>query len=478
MLLKQKRGNTLGGRNHMNLTVTHAIIILITVALVIGIGIYHSRSVKSAAGYSVGGRSAGVPLVAGTVVGGGATVGTAQLAYSFGLSAWWFTLGSGIAFIIMGIFYARRMRGTGLETIPQFLSLHYGKRAEELSSVISSIGILFSAVASCLPGIEIISSLFGLDPMISSVVLILLVIGYTFFGGMKSAAIGGILKMGIIWFALFIAGFEAFQAIYGTAAWDNMAPSEFSLFGRGFEPSMANLFSVIVGVLCTQTYIQCIFSASTPITAAFGCFAAALIVIPVGLPNVAIGMYMHAMDPDVMPILVLPAYLINHTGVFIGNLAMGSIILSLISGIGGLSLGIGTMIARDMLASILKIRDDHKLLVITKMTVLAVMILACLISIANRGSEVLVWNYLSMALRGGGIFIPFSLAVFLPGHLTKTWAVISMAGSTLAALLSATVIHLPMDPLFVGLIASAILIIPGLRLHGNPPDEGIVEEKV
>ena len=53
-----------------------------------------------------------------------------------------------------------------------------------------------------------------------------------------------------------------------------------------------------------------------------------------------------------------------------------------------------------------------------------------------------------------------------------------MAGSTLAALLSATVIHLPMDSLFVGLIASAILIIPGLRLHGNPPDEGIVEEKV
>lgn len=116
----------------MNLTTLHAIIIMATVAFVIGIGIYHSRSVKSAAGYSVGGRSAGVPLVAGgiagTVVGGGATVGTAQLAYSFGLSAWWFTLGSGIAFIIMGIFYAKKMRGTGLETIPQFLALHYGEK--------------------------------------------------------------------------------------------------------------------------------------------------------------------------------------------------------------------------------------------------------------------------------------------------------------------------------------------------------------
>ena len=89
----------------MELTIEHLIIMLLTVALVIGGGIYSARSVKSAEGYSLGGRSAGVPLVAGsiagTVVGGGATVGTAQLAYSMGLSAWWFTLGSGIAFILM-----------------------------------------------------------------------------------------------------------------------------------------------------------------------------------------------------------------------------------------------------------------------------------------------------------------------------------------------------------------------------------------
>ena len=452
----------------MNLTTMHAVIILFTVALVIGIGIYHSRSIKSAAGYSVGGRSAGVPLVAGsiagTVVGGGATIGTAQLAFNFGLSAWWFTLGSGIAFIIMGLFYARRMRGTGLETIPEFLSLNYGKKAEELSSVISSIGILFSAVASCLPGIEIISSLSGLDPMVSSVVLIVMVIGYTFFGGMKSAAVGGILKMAIIWVSLFVAGFEAFEALYGTAEWEALPAVDLDLFGRGFELSMANLFSVIVGVLCTQTYIQCIFSASTPVTAAFGCFTAALIVIPVGLPSVA----MHAFDPGVSPILVLPAYLINHTSTLIGGLAMGGILLSLIGSIGGLSLGIGTMISHDIIMPITKITDDLKLLKVTKMTVLAVMILACVISIANRGSEVLFWNYLSMALRGGGIFIPFTIAVFLPGHLTKKWAVISMAGSTLAALLSASVIHLPMDPLFVGLMVSVILIIPGIRVKKIP----------
>lgn len=108
----------------MNLTTMHAVIILFTVALVIGIGIYHSRSISSAAGYSVGGRSAGVPLVAGsiagTVVGGGATIGTAQMAFSFGLSAWWFTLGSGIAFIIMGLFMPAACGARGWRPFPSF----------------------------------------------------------------------------------------------------------------------------------------------------------------------------------------------------------------------------------------------------------------------------------------------------------------------------------------------------------------------
>ena len=452
----------------MHLTMMHMGIIIATLVCVIGIGIYSSRSVRSAAGYSVGGRSAGAPLVAGsiagTVVGGGATVGTAQLAYHFGLSAWWFTLGSGIAFIIMGLFYAKKMRGTGLETIPQFLAMHYGKKAEELSSVISSIGILFSAVASCLPGIEIVAEVFHVDAYTASALLILLVAAYTFFGGMKSAGIGGMLKMGSIWVALFIAGWEAFQAVHETAAWSQFPAAQFSLFGRGAEPALANLFSVLVGVLCTQTYIQCIFSADTPSTASAGCFLAAAIVIPVGLPSVAVGLYMQTLYPDIQPIMVLPTYLINEVHPLLGGLAMGGIILSLIGGIGGLTLGIGTMITRDMIVPLCRMTDDRKMLTVNKLTVLFVMLLACFIAILNRGSEVLFWTYISMALRGGGIFLPLTLAVFWPGHVKRGWAVLSMLGSTAAALLTATVVKLTIDPLFVGLIVSALLLLPGIRM--------------
>lgn len=448
----------------MELTVTHSVVILFTIALVIIISAWQARSSASSSSYSVGGRKSGVFLVAGsiagTIVGGGATVGTAQLAYSFGLSAWWFTLGSGIAFIIMGIFYAQPMRETALETIPEYLGLHYGPKAETVSSFISSVGILLSAVASTLSGIELVAHIFNVGPILSSVILITTVAVYTFFGGMKGAGIGGMIKMGIIWGALLISGFGAYSVLDMKGLWGSFPPSYFSLFGRGVESALGNLFSVVVGVLCTQTYIQCVFSAKSPKVASIGCFVASLIVIPVGLPSVAIGMYMKAFEPDVMPIMVLPIYLAHYVHPVIGGLGLGGIMLSLIGSIGGLSLGVGTMISRDMIAPLFKIKDDLKLLLVTKVSVILVMTVACVISILNRGSEILVWNYLSMALRGSGILIPFSLAVFYPHHLKKNWVVTSMIASTVLSLM-APMVHVPMDPLFVGLFVSAVFVICG-----------------
>ena len=78
-------------------SIGHLAIMALTICLVLGGGLYAARSVHSSEGFSLGGRSAGVPMIAGSIagtcVGGGATIGTAQLAGSVGLSAVWFTIG-------------------------------------------------------------------------------------------------------------------------------------------------------------------------------------------------------------------------------------------------------------------------------------------------------------------------------------------------------------------------------------------------
>ena len=69
---------------------------------------------------------------------------------------------------------------------------------------------------------------------------------------------------------------------------------------------------MIVGVISTQTYVQALFSARDTKTAAVGCCAAALIVIPVGLPSVMIGMFMHLHHPEINSIDALPLYLVTY----------------------------------------------------------------------------------------------------------------------------------------------------------------------
>ncbi|MBN2751086.1 MAG: sodium:solute symporter family protein [Rhodospirillaceae bacterium] len=454
----------------MSLSLTHLLFLIGTITTALILGVRAGRGTKTAEGFSLGGRSSGVAMIAGgiagTVIGGAATIGTAQLAYNMGLSAWWFTLGSGIGFILIGTFYARPLRHSGLETISQFLVLNYGRGAGPIASLASSLGILFSAVASALSAIPMIGTLFGLSSTTSAIIIVVLVIGYVAFGGMKGAGIAGLFKLAVIWFTLFASGGVAVvflvkqtHVVFPTFPW-------FSLFGRGTGQTFGNLFSLIVGIICTQTYIQALYAASDSRTAAIGAYTAALITIPVGLPSVAIGMAMHISHPDIPPILALPLFLLENMPPIIAGIGIGGLMLSVVGSIAGLTLGIGTMISRDIGQALFGLSRDRDILRLNRGSVLIVTIIAAWIAVTHLDSYVLDWNYMSMALRGAGIFIPLSLAIFAPKRLPASWAVASMAISTVAAIASRLIFAWPINPLFIGVAVSTILVGCGL-LHAR-----------
>ena len=108
------------------------------------------------------------------------------------------------------------------------------------------------------------------------------------------------------------------------------------------------------------------------------------------------------------------------------------------------------------------VTDEGKKLRLLRFVVLGVVVCACAYAIANPEAQVLILNYISMALRGGGIFLPLTLAVFCPGRVAPKWALISMILSTAVAVLFSTVLPAPVHPLFIGLAVSAALLLPGL----------------
>lgn len=71
--------------------------LVFTIAIIITIGSLSGKKVKNANDFATGGGKAGYWIVCGAIMGtlvsGQSTVGTAQLAFTYGISAWWFTLG-------------------------------------------------------------------------------------------------------------------------------------------------------------------------------------------------------------------------------------------------------------------------------------------------------------------------------------------------------------------------------------------------
>ena len=442
--------------------------IVLTLIVVLLPGIIASRRIKSADDYNVGGRSAGSVLVAGTIlgtiVGGSATIGTAQLGSSLGMSAWWFTLGSGIALIFMAVFYAKPMRDSGLTTVSEFLVLKYGKNAGPVTSLSATAGMFFSVVAGTITSCHTIAAVFGVSMNAAAMLMVIMVAALVFFGGISGSAMAGIFKMIIIFSTIFVGGFWAFMDMGGLTEMHMLFPLSYwsSLFGGGLQTGWYNLISMIVGVISTQTYVQALFSAKDSKTAVKGCLLAAVIAIPVGLPSIVIGMYMHLLYQGMPPVQSLPVFMLTCLPEWLGSIGIAGLLLSSIGSIAGIALGIGTMVSRDIFGDLLGLTDSVKLLWINRFCVLLATGLAILVAFRNLNSLVLEWNFLSMALRGAGVFLPLTLAVFCPNLVHKELGFTAMVAGVLVALTWKLFVPDANNALFPSLAANLIFLVPGM----------------
>lgn len=452
----------------MQLTSTHFFSLIITLLVTMLPGIFAARQVKSAEDYNVGGRSAGAGMVAGTIigtiVGGAATVGTAQLGFKLGLTAWWFTLGSGIALMLMAIFYSVPLRRSGLTTIAEFLVTNYGKPAGWLATLSACAGIFFSIVASTLTALHLVAAIFNVPLTLAAGVIIMVTAALVFFGGLSSSGMAGIFKITLIFASIFVGGLLAYNDMGGYTGIRAVFPEQpwFSLFGRGVGDGLFSLGAMIVGVISTQTYVQAIFSAKNGKAAAAGCLSAALVVIPVGLPSVMIGMFMHAQHPEINSIDALPLYLATYLPEWLGGIGLAAVLLSALGSIAGLALGVGTMISRDVVTKVWTRLTAQGQLWASRLSVLAVSVAAMVFVFLHLDSSVLEWNYLSMGLRGSGIFLPLTFCIFFPGKVRASMGVAAMGAGIFAALFWRHISSIEVNSLLPALCYNLFFLMIGL----------------
>ena len=490
--------------------------IILVVGLILGVGFLSGRRVKDSSDFLSGGGRAGTFLVAGAVmgslVGSQATMGTAQLSFQFGFSGWWFTLGCCFGCLALGLLYSRKLRQSGCITELAIITREYGSASGALSSVLCSIGIFISVFSQVIACAGLLTSLFPGTPLWAGALISALLMGlYVIFGGAWGAGMGGIVKllllcsvslMGLcfilywshgpmgLWKALdgLLTGTALGtirQQVTGAVNITDAAALKaqfFSVTARGAAKDLSSGASLLLGVLCTQSYAQAIWSGRSDRAARNGALISGIAAPFIGLGGVAIGLFMrsHYMlraEAEALaaagkalpnlPILestirAMPTFALNHFPPLVAGVILGTLLITSVSGGAGLAFGMATILTRDILKRLSHRWDAPEgELRVVRACIGGVLLAAVAVTVSLPDSLINDFGFLSMGFRASVLFLPMTAALWLPGRISGRFILLSMILSPCAVIL-AKILSLPGDPLMWGMAASLLLCGLGL----------------
>ena len=491
-------------------SIIHLVGVVLTVALLLAVSWLSGRKVKDAHSFTTGGKSGSWMVcgaLLGTLAGGQSTIGTAQLAFCYGLSAWWFTIGAGLGSLVLGLFYAGPLRRSGCSTLLEVVSREYGHKAETVGSILFLIGIFISIVSQVLSSSAMITSLFGIHLVWAALASAMLIMLLVLFGGIRSAGAGGIVKLVLLYISSLVAGVvvwhiagglsglrESIDHVYldtpQLANMNDLSGIESihhrygSPFARGFFKDMGGCLSLILGVVSTQTYAQCIWSAATTAKARRGAVLCSLFMPIIGAACTLVGLYMrgHYITSselagiqrmgEAVPAglgvidgsaLAFPVFVLEHLPAGLGGLLLGTMLINILGCGSGLSLGASTILVRDVYGNLKrrlgkKIASPPSQLTQTRLSIVGILLLAFLVAILFNGTFINDLGFLSLGLRAVAILFPLSFALWCHGRFQPSRVLLSMPVGV-AVMLLAKFTSLPGDAFYYGLTASLLIII-------------------
>lgn len=447
-----------------------------TLGAFVAAGMLIGRRAVSGEDFSLGGRkssAAGVAgILLGAMVGGASTVGTVQMAYSYGITAIWFTTGGGIGCLLLGLYFSKPVRESGITTIADYLENSYPEKGRSISRTVtisSSIGTFISISAQLLSCIALLRGIFPMSALPASVLSAVFILGFIASGGLKSFSKLGAAKIVLLYAALLACTVAAVKSGGTWTAIIVTLPAQpwFNPFGRGLAIDTGALISMVTGIFTTQIYIQALAAARDTKTAKQGAYASAILMPPMGFLGVWIGLSVHARGVVMPPNNVLSWFIMDTFPPLLAGIIWAGILITTVGCAAGLLLGVSTNIYKNLLPTRLRSQSEAQAALNQRTIIFVLVALAVVFGIFGTNTLILELSYLSMGLRGAGTFLPFILAVLRPGKLSAKWALASSICGLVATVIWAF-LQMPGDSLFAGLAVSALCVLPDMaRRRGN-----------
>lgn len=454
-----------------------AIVVIYMIGMV-GIGFYSSRRVESNDDFMVAGRRLGPILVAGTLaateIGGGSSLGVAEKAYTnWGISASWYVITMGIAFMILS-FIAHKFRGAEVKTVPEYFRRRYGKSSGIVTAIIMMLPLIGLTASQFIATSTVVTVMLGVDYRWAVTITACVVTLYSVMGGMWSVTLTDFVQVILILLGMAVAIPFALDTAGGFGNIMAHVPAEtFDMF-KGISP--VTIVSLVIMYIASftvgQEAVSRFYAARDGKTAIQGSAIAALI------------NFVYAFIPTILGIAALAlvnmgkldAALVNDQGgkfampvlamqtmppVIIGLLFSGIISATMSSASSDL-LGAGSIFGNDIYKQyIKKDADNDEILKTTRIVMVLVGLAGWAVAFFNTGSIIKLLMF-SFSLRAAGAFFPYVFGLY--------WKKSSEAGTIASLLLGSLVViyfqfntvtigSYTVDPILPGLVVAFVAFI-------------------
>lgn len=413
-------------------------VMVITVVLYLGwmfqIGLKTKNWVKDMGDFLVAGREISfITLSLGlfSIIAAGTTYsGATGLGYSNGMSGAIWGLSWALAALIAGVFFAPLIRATGGYTLAEWLGMNYGLKSQVVIAIPQIIGSICSGAAQIIGSAFILCGLTGMSYLTAVLVSGIIVLVYTYMGGLWAVAYTEVIQ-GVFCILAIIITLGYLMLTHGGLPFlaANLPETFFSYPGKlGWGPPQGN-WGLLTAVGCFYGYIMIVIpntyiwtktaSSRSSKTASWSFwFAALLCVLFLTWPIAMIGMYGKAMGLQLSNPQMVFGAVIKTLPIGLDSIVLVGILSAIMSTASGAAMGAGASAVRDLYQAPFRPSSSAKDLIVPSKIITFICWVAIIV-LAIAFEKVGTLQMLGLAFAYYSVTFPVFVASFYFRNVTK-----------------------------------------------------------
>lgn len=440
------------------------------------IGVWAARRVQTEDDFFVAGRSLGVPLLTfslfATWFGAETCLGASGAVYADGLSgARADPFGYAACLLLMGLLLAKRLRSGQFTTLGDLYRTRFGPAAERLAVLILVPSSLIWGAAQMRAFGQVIAATTELDVSLAITVSAVLVVGYTFIGGLLGDIVtdfvqGGLLSIGLVLLALGI-GRDLPPDLDLSAALD---ATRVSMLPVGESPWIQiDRWAVpIFGSLIAQELIARVLAARSPAVARRASVLASVLYIAIGLIPIGLGLIGPALLPDLAePEQLLPTLARTYLGTTMFIIFSCALLSAIMSTIDSILLSSSALLSHNVINPVFNIESPARQLQVGRVIVVFAGLFAYVVAL--HASTIYDLVETASTFGTAGILVT-TLAGLLLSRGDQRAAVAALITGLIVTPVASEVLRLPAP--FLTSVACAAAVYGALALWPRSHDEG------